>query len=56
MGEVHSKAIAQEGRIPEMVPEHVTIQSETMPEQGDEPESDNSSAAITVRGGAEEKM
>lgn len=39
-----------------MVPEHVTIQSETMHEQGEEPESDNSRAATAVRDGAEEKM
>lgn len=47
MGEVDSKAIAQEGRIPEMVPEHVTIRSATMHELGEEPASDNSRAAIT---------
>lgn len=40
----------------EMVPEQVAIQSETMLEQEEEPESDNSRAAIAVRGGAEKKM
>lgn len=49
MGEVDSEAIAQEGRIPERVPEQVTIQSATMHEHGEEPESDHSRAAITHR-------
>lgn len=38
-----------------MVPEHVTVQSETMHEQ-EKPESDKGRAAITVRAGAEEEM
>lgn len=55
VGEVDCKAIAQEGRIPEMVPEHITVQSETMHERG-KPESDKGRAAIAVRAGAEEEM
>lgn len=38
-----------------MVPEHVTIQSEMMHEQ-EEPESDNSRAAIAVKDGAGENV